>query len=155
MRWVCWGLAAGVKWVWRALADRGGLACCVLSRAMAVAAMRWQGCRRDARPACMQLHACIVAGWGAVKQRIVAAMRYICAIHVGLKQLHIVSCAKPAVPKAAVPTAGQSSRSFEVCEPSFAGTMEEEVPAGEAYEHSELLLYKARILEEGECCGWA
>ena len=30
--------------------------------------------------------------------------------------------------------------------------MDEEVPAAEAYEHSELLLYKAAILEEG---GWA
>ncbi len=27
--------------------------------------------------------------------------------------------------------------------------MDEDVPASEAYEHSELLLYKARILEEG------
>jgi hypothetical protein len=30
-----------------------------------------------------------------------------------------------------------------------AGTMDEEVPPGEAYEHGELLMYKARILEEG------
>lgn len=34
-----------------------------------------------------------------------------------------------------------------------AGTMDEEVPVSEAYEHGELLLYKARILEEGESSG--
>ncbi|GAB4819491.1 hypothetical protein N2152v2_006537 [Parachlorella kessleri] len=31
---------------------------------------------------------------------------------------------------------------------AYIGTMDEDVPASEAYEHSELLLYKARILEE-------